>query len=688
MAEESSYNEKSQDNPEGQTEQEERDYWWGLVSSFHEYTKEKFDNECQKYIRAFRHEFARNSQTFNDTNRVDVNVVFPIIKSTITNIYFKDPKCFVKPKQGNFSIPVTQLLEDGQEQPVIDPMTGMPEIREIDIDKAASKFGSLENLTIKESKLKYAVKSALVDASLMPYGVVKCGFGNDQGVASMGEGAPPSVNETVSNELCYSVRLKPWDVVVDLNSFYNPHWIAIRYCVPFKQLKNDRRLNYTEEIKGKVTSDDAAKQKYFKKAPNIQIKYTEYYEVFVKPCADYPKGAFFMLSEEVESGFLFKSDWPYGKLKKFPVKIFYFNEDPEGDLPVPEVRYYFMQQKAKINLRNAAYEYVQRFAPIVGIDASRAKDPTTLVKQVTSNQLPRYVLFNGRVDQALTGFTPPPLGTDFYNLDLLMDQDTARTTGMVSPSTPTTDPNQLATSLKIAASGEQLRQSEKADLVTDFITEILECWADLYREFLVTADVSVDGEKLPVEITNEEIQGRFSFEIKPFSMSYEDPAVLRKQYVDLLNLLASPEARAALAEQGVQVNLVYIIKRILDTYQERDIENFIDDSQAKPETQILDALQENAMIQSGQGFAVQVAPTDNDKLHILIHQLLGPLGAEHILQHQASMQAKATGSSSGGGNQEGLPVNGVASNQDLMNQSAQPSPTNQQVAINRESGAY
>ena len=193
----------------------------------------------------------------------------------------------------------------------------------------------------------------------------------------------------------------------------------------------------------------------------------------------------------------------------------------------------------------------------------------------------------------------------------------------------------------------------------------------------------IDGETFPTRWGRDEIQGNFDLEVKPFSMSYEDPVIRRKQWVDAMNLLSAPPVQMVLKEQGYSVDMGKIVKRVLETYDERDVESFIYSDVSKPEMQVMDALKENESMMAGAFNEVSVLPEDNDKIHILIHGLIpGEVSGQHILQHQQKMQGLPPGSP-GGGNPEGMPINGVAVNQDMMNAPV-PNPTNQKIAINRE----
>lgn len=664
----------------------ERELIGKRVQSYYEYLKDKFDQECEYYLKAYRHEFTGLlPERLLKSDRADVNVVYPIVKTLIPNLYFQDPKVWVKALQEKISNPVMLINEEtGEEEQFINPETGEPQFEEYDAVRSALIFQNALNSNIDKAKLKGQVKSSILDAHLTYYGAIKCGWGNDQGVESMGAGAPPSVREDIFDNIAYGIRMKPWHVIPDLSDFYNPSFVALRYVVDPEYLQNDVRLNFRDEIKGQTELTQEEKERMYKYVPLEDTKKTVYYEVFFKPSAKYPKGKFYIFTDEVKQGFLYESEWPYAA-KEFPVKLLYFNPDPRGGLPIPDVRYYIQQQKVKLNIRNAEYEYIQRTMPIMGVDLTGVKNDETVKKQIESGQIPRVVSTNRNPDRVLSGVSFPSLNIDFTRFDVNVDNDISRVVGMVAPINPISNSdNQLATALKLQDKGEQIRQNERADIVSDFITSIVEFWAKLYQEFAGPENYTeIDGEKFPVKWSRDEINGMFKFKIKPFSMSYEDPVIRRRQWADLLNLLGSPEIRSALAEQGVQVDIAKIVKRILETFDERDVENFIIDDFAKPEVQAMIALEENEAIVSGQ--PAQVKPTDNHKLHMLLHGLLGDAGLEHMEAHNQAIATSLQSNSTGGGNVESsTPVNGVATDQEQFREPLKPNAKNKETAINRE----
>lgn len=678
MAEYKTYEEMSQ--------KEKRDFWHRRVTSSKTVIKDSFEKEVRWYLRYFRNQFSDVlPEALLRSERVDVNIIYPIIKSMIPKLYFQDPKCFIKAQEEKIVMPVTLYNDETEEEaPAVDPVTGEPIVNEYDGPTSALILQSTINTNIRTAKLKNNVKSAIMDAELGNYGVIKTGWGLDKGVPGMDGSGYIASREDVG-ENCYGIRLKPWEVYPDLADFYNQEWTALGYCVHPEQLKRDKRLKNTEEIKGTAKPSESYK-KAFSKLSESDMVLTEYYEIYVKPCTLYPKGAFLILSEEVKEDFLYEGDWPH-ESRRNPIKFLYFNQDPEGGLPIPGVRYYVNQQKMTSMVRRVQWEWGMRSIPFVGADLSGVANKTEVQKALRSGMFPKFVDTSGRrPDQVFHPVSFPSLSPDFYNLNAQIDKDVSRQAGTVGAVDPYGSSVELASVAKMTDKDEAIRNSEKSDIVKDLLSEILLQWEDLYKEYAGPENyATIDGQKFPVKWSGDMIRLKTQLEIKPFSMNYEDPTIRRRQWADILNLAISPANIQALAQQGAQMDVVKIWSRILESFDERDVEGFLISGEELPQNMVALAIQEGIDMMAG--VPHQVKPTDNDPVHILIHDLFTRAGIVDMTQahldHEASMQSKQA-MPSGGGNKEGLPVNGEAANQEQMKQPLKPSAANQKVAVARE----
>jgi hypothetical protein len=660
------------------SEKAEYELWIDRAEKALDFTKKKFKGEAFEIIRYLNHQLP--VETRLSEAKSEVNVLFPILKTLIPRLYFQDPKVFIKAMQEKI------VFEEKDEfgNPILIPNEQgelIPKVREFSGPESASKLAAQINLNTKKAKLKQNTKECLEDAFVGYYGVLRTGFGNDQGVITMtsdGKAPPPSIREDVHDSMGYGYRLEPWTVATPPRQFYNPPWIVVEHTVPVEQIKQDKRLQHTSGIKGisEIEEFDDS-DRFIESLSKSDRKVLKYFEVLVKPQAEYPEGKYMLLTKEVEDMFLYRDSWPFGA-PRFPIKFVWFNRDIRGGLPIPEFRYIVGQQKIKADMRHANYEYVKRTIPILAVDINALDEEDK--DAFTGGQIPRIVKKKSGTQKIFETTNYPNLNIDFHRFDQQLDDDVSRMVGMVKGVQTGGGTNvEFASVAKLSDENEQIRQGERADIVREFILSIVEQWADYFKEFGDEQNqVLLEGDKFPTSWSRQEIQGRFEYDIKPFSMSYEDPVILRRQWADLLNLALSPENRLALAEGGAQFNFVKIWRKLLETYHEKDVEGFLRMEFAKPENQVMRALQENAEIQQGgQG---EILPTDNHKLHILIHSLMGPAGSDHILEHQQAM-AEGLPGSPGGGNKEGSGVKGVAASQEQFKEPIQPSTTNQKVAI-------
>lgn len=629
----------------GKSTLELRAYFGRKVLSGRDKMRERFRQELSNYMRIYRNQLqGLLPSRLMTTDRIDVNVVYPIIKTLIPQLYFQDPRVMVDSEAQSF----TYDIEGTEGQAIPTPENPNGAIQDIvDGPKGAGLLQGAINRNLLAAKIKREAKACILDAHVGFYGAMKTGWDNEQGVYGMADGdAPPGMSQSVQEDMAFAIRLKPWDVFVDPDNFYTPSWIAVRYCVPPMQLKGDSRLQNTANLKGNTT----AKQDRTLGVPEKSDSYnngdplTEYFEVYVRPCAEYPQGLFFLFTEEVKQDFMYLDKWPYEKSKDYPIKLIYFNPDPEGDLPVPDVRYYISQQKAKNNLRNVEYQYVQRTTPILVINTSgMTKDGEKALKALQSGQTPRVLQTNGNVQEFASGVSFNNLNVDFRRFDGEIDEDITKMVGLAGlGGQPNTD---VATVAKIGSTSESIRLNERADIVRDFMTDIVTQWGALYQEFSSEKmSAPIEGQQYPVNFSFKDIRGKYFFRIKAFSMNYEDPAVRRRQYVDLLNLLASPAIAQGLMQKGKMVDLEPIIQATLLSYDDPNVNRVVVPIPPPPMMPGMPGEPQNAGIPG-------VPPVPG---------------------------------SPGGGNQEGLPINGIAVNQELLRRPMTPSPQKSVASLARE----
>src|ERR1051326_5523283 len=100
-------------------EKDDRDYFYNLVKSNHDYIKERFEKEAKRYLDMYAHQFSKQGyDPMSESNKIDINIIYPLAKNLVNNIYYKDPKVFVKSEEEKLIVPVHEMDEAGNETPV------------------------------------------------------------------------------------------------------------------------------------------------------------------------------------------------------------------------------------------------------------------------------------------------------------------------------------------------------------------------------------------------------------------------------------------------------------------------------------------------------------------------------------------------------------------------------------------
>jgi hypothetical protein len=334
----------------------------------------------------------------------------------------------------------------------------------------------------------------------------------------------------------------------------------------------------------------------------------------------------------------------------------------DGGLPTPDIRYYIDQQRARSNLDNVEYDYVKRTLPMTGVDKTQLDDQEKGKQELQSGAVPRVVFTRGDPNKIISSISPNNLNADYRIFGQRIDQNVARTVGMIGGAGPNNVANiELATLAKEGIQNEQIRTGERADVVRDFVTDVVEYWVALYQEYSgeeMAAPVDAPQEmfpgldmRYPTTFSWRDIRGQFLTKIKPFSNNYEDPAILRRQILDRMNLLASPQVAEVLKRKGKMYDLERDLRALLETYDDRNADQLVIPYQMTQE----EMLQQEA-------------------------------AAQTIAMGGTGLPAGAGGppKKPGGGNPEGMPVNGVAVDQEMLRQPLNPNTARSAASQVRE----
>jgi len=258
-----------------------------------------------------------------------------------------------------------------------------------------------------------------------------------------------------------------------------------------------------------------------------------------------------------------------------------------------------------------------------------------------------FVLLDEISEEFVKGFTPPALPKDFYALRGIILESLMRISGY-NQLLGVARGVQTATESENVRAGAVLRQSEKVDVVEDFITEVGKGLAALLWEFKNKKDVEeVIGEvptdkqwpditKVPRNEARKIINRLLRFSIEAGSMRpAKDEAVERKQWTDLMGVIK--------ANFPGRFNESILLKQLLKKFNFRDIERAV---LGHDEEEIAAAQEENKLLL--EGVPQVVSPNENHMLHMQVHsQAYETPGLEipkemdeHLLKHKQNFEAQ------------------------------------------------
>jgi hypothetical protein len=139
---------------------------------------------------------------------------------------------------------------------------------------------------------------------------------------------------------------------------------------------------------------------------------------------------------------------------------------------------------------------------------------------------------------------------------------------------------ETATEAQIGQAGQNLRLSDKADMVADYsnsqarkLWQVIRQFVDLEEIELITGETAFDDvtgtpryswlEPIDLEKREKIIKGEYDFQIEVGSTQKPDLPILRKQVENLANILSQKGVLEAFQIQGYKINLAEILKKYL-----------------------------------------------------------------------------------------------------------------------------
>jgi hypothetical protein len=280
---------------------------------------------------------------------------------------------------------------------------------------------------------------------------------------------------------------------------------------------------------------------------------------------------------------LIEEEWKYDYLEEFPFVL--SNFQPINDMPYGPGLPMLMedQQHEKNRIRTAEFQHRRKFSKRKFVISQNAVASGAEMEKLL-NDKDEYIVVQGTADQSIKELPAPPLPSDNYRVDAVIDEDIRQilgqdelATGKALPSRTTArevDVRQGLIGLKAQERVE--RVDELAYDAAEQILAHLQANLEKPRMVRIAGPDGVSWEQL----TKEDIQGKYGMEMQSSSKEEFDPANEKAQRMQIMQVLIQNAEFAA--QQGVGVDIIGLTEWTLEAFDRPEVERFFYQMEPEP----------------------------------------------------------------------------------------------------------
>lgn len=504
-----------------------------------------------------------------------LNIVFPVVKNIIPSLYYKNPKILAFPKRN----------QD---------------------EDSAPYAAEILNYYHRELNLKEVNQKVVFDAYLCGLGICKIGYATQFGadipdeklekerdkrkekglleILGLRKPKPVETSENIEQseyiraENPYAIWVSPFDFLIDprANSIDTAQWVAQRVRKTLRQVKDNPNYSNTKELKSSESKDDFPKditQHELEKFQTIDL-----YEIHYKT----DKGiSILTLAKDQEDYRALRHEESVYEIDGFQFEILTLNKHGHKLYPISDITLIRPLQDRINDTFDAILDQVDKFVSKIFYDENALTAQGKL--SLRDGLLGSLVACTKSPADVAKEFSMIQVKADMVALvektidmiSLMTGLTRAQLTGLTSAET--------ATEAQIGQSGQNLRRSEQADAVTDYINrvdrkfwQVVSQFVDLEELQLITGEplMSQDGivkynwVTIDTNIKDKLIKGEYSFDIEVGSAQRPNIEVIRQQALNGTNMLFNPIVKQLLAQEGTNLNLTEVLRTTMKLFPE------------------------------------------------------------------------------------------------------------------------
>lgn len=505
-----------------------------------------------------------------------INIVFPIVKNIIPTLYWKNPYISAIPKKA--------------------------------IDEESAPYaGALLNYYNEELQVKDVNRQIIFDAYLIGQGVCKIGyatqFGGDipdenlkkerekkkaKGILEMlGLKKPKKeeetteivdTNEFIRSESPYVVWVNPFEFGIDpaANSIHNARFVYQKITKISKQVKENPNYSNTSELNGSPISENLTKD-----VPETQIddfKTIDLYEIHYKK----DDGIYILtLAKDGQDYKALRHEKSIYRMDGFQFEILTFNKHNHRLYAKSDIDVVKGLQDRIATTFDSILDQIDKYVPKILVDEGSMTIQG--MKALRDGEIGAICYTNKNPNEVVRELSFTQLKSDLaIFIDKLLEIVMLET-GLTKAQLMGMTNAQTATEAQIGQAGQNLRLSDKFDMVADFanrqarkLWQVIQQFVDLEEIQLITGEQGIDEvtglpkfnwmPDITGELADKLAKGEYRFKIEVGAMEKPELPILRQQIERMAQILMGQGVLQAFEIQGHKINIAEIFKNYLKLY--------------------------------------------------------------------------------------------------------------------------
>lgn len=497
-----------------------------------------------------------------------LNIIFPIVKNIIPSLYFRNPKVMCFPK------------------------------RKIDED-TTQYAAEILNYYGKELNQKEQVQLSIFDAYVLGMGVMKIGYSTkfgpdieDKGLEKRREKGKErsllekiglrkpkeeekvenvDINQLIKSESPYVIWVSPFDFLIDprAKSIDEASWVAHRVKKTLRDVKSNPQYSNTENLQPSAL--EKTPQQYDISDTQIDNFQTiDIYEIHYKTP---DKINILTLAKDQVGMKALRHEESVYDIDGFQFEVLTFNKHGHKLYPRPDISIIKGLQDRVTNTFDSILDQVDRFVTKVLVDRNKLEKGGE--NALEDGELGSIVYCNGDVNTVAKELSMTQVKAD---LSILIDKiidvmslevglTRAQLTGLTTAGT--------ATEAQIGQAGQNLRRSDQAETVVEFVIrvnqklwQVINQFVDLEELQLITGEPKVSSEgkvtyswlDIDPGIREKLNKGKYSIDIEVGSAQRPNIEIIRQQAFNLIRDLFNPVIEQTLSQEGSHLNHTELLR--------------------------------------------------------------------------------------------------------------------------------